>query len=159
MDRAEYQGKKKNTSSWSWWEIGILLAIFAIAAFVRLFRFNQIPFGTWYDEANAGLEALRIIKEPGYLPVFSQSISMPAHYLYLLALSFKILGVSTLSIRAVNVVFGLGTVAAAYLAGQELFDRKMGLVVAFLLAVSRWDINWSRFGMPGVTVPFFLNCW
>jgi 4-amino-4-deoxy-L-arabinose transferase-like glycosyltransferase len=159
VDRAEYQGKKKNTSSWSWWEIGILLAIFAIAAFVRLFRFNQIPFGTWYDEANAGLEALRIIKETGYLPVFSQSISMPAHYLYLIALSFKILGVFTLSIRAVNVVFGLGTVAAAYLAGQELFDRKMGLVVAFLLAVSRWDINWSRFGMPGVTVPFFLNCW
>jgi 4-amino-4-deoxy-L-arabinose transferase-like glycosyltransferase len=154
-DRAKYQGKKKKASSWSWLEIGILVAIFAIAAFMRLYRFDQVPFGTWYDEANAGLEALRIINEPGYLPVFSQLISMPAHYLYLIALSFKILGVSTLSIRAVNVVFGLGTVAAAYLVGHELFNRKMGLVVAFLLAVSRWDINWSRFGMPGVTVPLF----
>src|ERR1035437_1473371 len=72
VDIAKYQGKKKKTSSWSWWEIGILVAIFAIAAFMRLFRFDQIPFGTWYDEANAGLEALKIIKEPGYLPIFSQ---------------------------------------------------------------------------------------
>ncbi|MGD0879597.1 MAG: PA14 domain-containing protein [Anaerolineales bacterium] len=155
VDRARNQMKLKNTPAWSWPEIGILTAIFAIAAFMRLYRFDQVPFGTWYDEANAGLEALRIINQPSYLPVFSQLISMPAHYLYLIALSFKILGVSTLSIRAINVVFGLGTVAAAYLAGQELFNRKMGLVVAFLLAVSRWDINWSRFGMPGVTVPFF----
>ncbi len=31
----------------------------------------------------------------------------------------------------------------------------MGFVLAFLLAVSRWDINWSRIGMHGVTVPFF----
>ena len=153
VDRAKNQGKKNNSSPWSWLEIGILTAIFAIAAFMRLYRFNQIPFGTWYDEANAGLEALKILNQPGYLPVFSQSISMPAHYIYLLALSFKVLGISTLSIRAVNVVFGLGTVAAAFLTGQELFNRKMGLVVAFLLAVSRWDINWSRFGMPGVTVP------
>jgi 4-amino-4-deoxy-L-arabinose transferase-like glycosyltransferase len=153
VDHAKYQGKQKITSSWSWLEIGILTAIFTIAAFMRLYRFNQVPFGTWYDEANAGLEALKILNQPGYLPVFSQSISMPAHYLYLIALSFKILGVSILSLRAVNVVFGLGTVAAAFLAGQELFNRKMGLVVAFLLAVSRWDINWSRFGMPGVTVP------
>ena len=49
-----------------------VVAIFAIAAFMRLYRFDQVPFGTWYDEANAGLEALRIINEPGYLPVFSQ---------------------------------------------------------------------------------------
>ena len=45
--------------------------------------------------------------------------------------------------------------AAAYFAGRELFNRRMGLVLAFFLAVSRWDINWSRIGMHGVSVPFF----
>jgi len=150
--------KKQNTPrvhSWSWLEIGILLLIFAIAAFMRLYRFDQIPFGTWFDEADNGLNALKIINEPGYLPVFVESTNLPAHFLYLIALSFRILGVSTLSIRAVSVVFGLGTVAAAFLTGQELFNRKMGLVIAFMLAVSRWDVNWSRIGMHGITVPFF----
>jgi 4-amino-4-deoxy-L-arabinose transferase-like glycosyltransferase len=140
---------------WSWLEIGFFAAIFAIAAFMRLYRFNQVPFGTWYDEADNGLNALRILNEPGFLPVFAESTNLPAHFIYLIALSFRLLGVSTLSIRAVSVVFGLGTVAAAYLSGRELFNRKMGLVIAFILAVSRWDVNWSRIGMHGVTVPFF----
>ncbi len=136
-------------------EIGILLVIFAIAAFMRLYRFDQIPFGTWYDEADYGLNALKMINEPGYLPVFVESTGLPSHFIFLIALSFQILGVSTLSIRAVSVVFGLATVAAAFFTGQELFNRRMGIVLAFLLAVSRWDINWSRIGMHGVTVPFF----
>ncbi len=50
---------------WTWLEIGILLAIFAIAAFMRLYRFDQIPFGTWYDEADYGLNALKMINRAG----------------------------------------------------------------------------------------------
>jgi DNA-binding beta-propeller fold protein YncE/4-amino-4-deoxy-L-arabinose transferase-like glycosyltransferase len=154
LDGGKQKGDGEKTA-WSWLEIGILLAIFAIAAFMRLYRFDQIPFGTWYDEADNGLSALKILTETGYLPVYVESTNLPAHLLYLIALSFRILGVSTLSIRAVSVIFGLATVAAALLTGQELFNRKMGFVLAFLLAVSRWDINWSRIGMHGVTVPFF----
>jgi DNA-binding beta-propeller fold protein YncE len=142
-------------TSWSWIEIGLLLAIFGIAIFMRLYRFDQIPFGTWFDEADNGLNALRILNEPGYLPVYVASTNLPAHFLYLIALSFQILGVSTLAIRAVSVAIGVATVAAAFFAGQELFDRRLGLVLAFLLAVSRWDVNWSRIGMHGITVPFF----
>ncbi len=99
---------------WSWLEIGIFAIIFTIATFMRLYRFNQIPFGTWYDEADNGLNALRILNEPGFLPVYAESTNLPAHFIYLIALSFQVLGVSTLSLRAVSVVFGLGTVAAAY---------------------------------------------
>ncbi len=122
---------------------------------MRLYRFNQVPFGTWFDEASNGLNALRILNTPGYLPVFVDLDTLPAYLLYLMGLSIRILGSSTLSIRGVSVVFGLGTVAAAYLVGRELFNRRMGLVAAFILAVSRWDVNWSRIGMHGVTVPFF----
>ena len=122
---------------------------------MRLYRFDQIPFGTWYDEADYGLNALKMINQPGYLPVFVESTGLPAHFIFLIALSFQILGVSTLAIRAVSVVFGLATVAAAFFTGQSLFNRRVGLALAFLLAVARWDINWSRIGMHGVTVPFF----
>ena len=80
---------------------------------------------------------------------------LPAYLIYLIALSFRIFGTTTLAIRMVSVAFGLGTVAAGYFVGNELFDRRTGLVLAFMLAVSRWDINWSRIGMDGITVPFF----
>jgi DNA-binding beta-propeller fold protein YncE/4-amino-4-deoxy-L-arabinose transferase-like glycosyltransferase len=135
--------------------LSLLLLIMVAAGFMRLYRFDQVPYGTWYDEADNGLYALRILNDPGYRPVYVESTNLPAHFLYLVAFSFRLFGVSTLAIRAVSVVIGLLTVAAAYLVGRELFSRRMGLVLACLLAVCRWDINWSRIGMHGVSTPLF----
>jgi 4-amino-4-deoxy-L-arabinose transferase-like glycosyltransferase len=146
---------QSNNKKWNWLEMGIFLAILGLAAFMRLYRFDKIPFGLWYDEADNGLSALSIFTQSEYLPVFVKSTNLPAHFLYLIAFSFRILGVSTLAIRAVSVVFGMATVVASFFLGNELFNRRMGLVLAFFLAVSRWDINWSRIGMHGVSVPFF----
>jgi 4-amino-4-deoxy-L-arabinose transferase-like glycosyltransferase len=146
---------QSNNKKWNWLEVGIFLAILVIAAFMRLYRLNQIPFGLWYDEADDGVNALRLLNSPEYLPVFVKSTALPAHYIYIIAFFFRILGVSTFSLRAVSVVFGLATVVAAFFTGQELFNRKLGLALAFFLAVARWDIIWSRIGMHGVSVPFF----
>jgi len=41
----------------------LLLAILLLAFFFRLYRFNSIPFGTWYDEADGGLHALRVLED------------------------------------------------------------------------------------------------
>ncbi len=138
-----------------------LLLTLAVAAFMRLYRFGSLPYGTWYDEADNGLQVLRILSQPGYWPVYVESTNLPAHFLYLIAVSFGLFGVSTLSIRAVTVAFGLGTVVVGYLAGRELFERRVALTLAFLLAVSRWDVNFSRLGIHGVTTPFFalLTVW
>ncbi len=150
---SKVEGNEENNKEWTWLEAGIFLVIMAIAAFMRLYRFDQVPFGLWYDEADNGLVALNILNSPDYLPVFATTL--PAHLFYLIALSFKILGVSTLAIRAVSVVFGMATIVVSFFLGNELFNRRMGLVLAFFLAVSRWDVNWSRIGMHAVSVPFF----
>jgi len=140
---------------WSRVELVMLVTIFAIAAFMRLYHFNEFPFGTYYDEADNGLSARRILEQADYRPVYVESTHLPAHYLYLIAGAFRVFGVSTQSMRLASVAVGLVTVAAAYLTGRELFGRRIGLVAAFLLAVSRWDINWSRIAMHGVTTPMF----
>ncbi len=146
---------QSNNKKWNLLELGSFLAILVIAAFMRLYRFDQIPFGLWYDEADNGLSALSILNQSDYLPVFVKSTNLPAHFLYLIAFSFRILGVSALTIRAVSVAFGMATVVASFFLGNELFNRRIGLALAFFLAISRWDVNWSRIGMHGVTVPFF----
>jgi 4-amino-4-deoxy-L-arabinose transferase-like glycosyltransferase len=142
-------GRRKGLS---WLEASVLIFILAVAAFMRLYRFDEIPFGLWHDEAENGLSALRILNE-GHLPLFENTL--PAHFLYLIAFLFRVLGVSTLSLRTVSVLFGLATTLVAFLLGSELFNRRLGLVLAFFLAVSRWDVNWSRIAMQGATVPFF----
>ena len=141
-------------------ELSLLLLILVVAAFFRLYRFHDVPYGLWYDEADNGLWARRLLEYPALRPVYASTTNLPAHFLYLVMLAFRLFGDSMWSIRAVAVAFGLLTVVAAYFCGRELFGwsgagRYLGLFLAFLIAVSMWDVNWSRIGMHGVTVPFF----
>jgi sugar lactone lactonase YvrE len=133
------------------WLLGILL----LALFMRLFQFFSLPFGTWYDEATAGLEARRILQESTFRPVFSVAMNQVAHHLYLLALSMRLLGDNIIALRSVSVLFGLGTVVAAYLFGREYGGRRWGLLLAVLVAGMRWHVNFSRIAMNGVDATFF----
>lgn len=146
----------EETRPWSITERVAMAAILALGVFMRLYRFDELPYGTWYDEAENGLQALRILEQPDFWPLFVGSIHAPAHYLYLIAGSFQILGPTTEAIRAVSVVMGLGAVWSGYLVGRELFGRRLpGLTVAFLIAVSAWTVNFSRIGMYNIATPFF----
>lgn len=131
-----------------------LILILFLAAFMRLYHLDTVPYGFWYDEADNGLQVRRMIKDPGWRPVHT---NLPTHFLYLTLFSFRLFGQTPLAMRAVAVVLGWLTVPAAYLAGRELFpgDRRLALALAFFLAVSRWDVNWSRIALHGVSVPLF----
>ena len=148
----------ENYDKWNVWEIVAFVGILVVATFLRLYRFDEIPFGVWFDEAENAISALRILND-GYLPQFD--ITLPAHFIYLMALSFKIFGVSSLAMRAACVVLGVVNVAISFFLGREIFDRRLGLIFAFFLATSRWHINWSRIGMHAISVPLFtiLSMW
>lgn len=152
MDEA---GDQDAAGRQNWWSVGGLAVILVVALFMRFWQFDQIPFGTWYDEAEAGLLALRILNNPAYRPIFEGSINMPAHYLYLITFFFHYVDISTQSIRLASVVMGVAMVGAAYLAGRELFGRLWGLALAFVVAVARWSVNFSRIGMYNISTPFF----
>ena len=132
-----------------------LLVILAVALFLRLYQFPSIPFGTWYDEAVAGIDARRVLQDVSFRPVFWESMNHPAHHLYLFALAMRLLGDNILSLRIVSVFFGMGTVLTAYLFGREYAGRRWGLLLAFMVATMRWDINFSRIAMNSIDVPFF----
>ncbi len=142
-------------SRWHWIEIAALVVVFLLAILFRFNQLNTMPYGLWFDEADNGLNALQIFSDPENIPVFAASTRLPAHLIYLIAFSIKLFGPSVFSIRLVSALFGVGTVAAAFLTGKELFNRRTGIVLAFFLAVARWDVIWSHIGMHGITVPFF----
>jgi len=147
------RGSVPGELSWTRGELGLLLVILALGALVRLWDLETLPYGTWYDEAENGLVGLRILEEPGYLPIYEPRVNSAGHYLLLLAGSLRLVGSSTLALRAVSALLGTAAVAAGYLVGRELFGRRWGLALAFLLAVCRWSINFSRIGMYNIATP------
>ena len=142
-------------AKWNWTLAVCLLAVVTLATVLRVYRLGQLPFGTWYDEAANGLEALRIINEPQYRPVYTDGVNSAGHYLFLIVAAFKLFGINIESIRLVSAVMGVGVVLAAYLAGREIFGNTIGLVFAVCLGVSRWAIDFSRLGMYNISTPLF----
>ena len=67
----------------------------------------------------------------------------PAYYLPLI-LWAKIFGLNEVSTRSFSVLTGLGSIVLVYLVGRELFDKRVGLVGAFLMAISGIQIYYSQ---------------
>lgn len=146
IDRPSFSGRSL--------AIGLILVVW-LAWFMRLHHFGELPYGIWFDEAEAGLEARRMVADPGYRPVFYPLINVTGQQLATYALALSWFGDNIYSLRLVSVLFGLGGVLAAYLFGRELRGPRFGLTLAFLVAVARWHVNFSRIAMTGVDAPFF----
>lgn len=132
--------------------LGIILLL---ALALRVWQYAHLPFGIWYDEAEAGLQARRWLSTPLYKPAFYDPINISGQMLWLYSLALRYFSDTVWGMRLVSVGFGLGGVSAAFLLGRELRGARFGLIFAFLLAVMRWDVNFSRIAMTGIDTPFF----
>ncbi|MFW5691079.1 MAG: ArnT family glycosyltransferase [Chloroflexota bacterium] len=76
-------------------------------------------------------------------------------YADLQARSVALLGPSLLALRLASAVFGTLTVAAVYLLGVWLGDRRAGLLAALLLATFPPHVHFSRLAFNNIADPFF----
>lgn len=136
-------------AGWGW------LALFGAALLVRLLWLDHLPFGVWYDEAANGLEALRILNEPAYRPIYTDGVNSTGHYLWLLAGAIQVWGATPEALRVISALLGAATAAAAFWVGDELHGRTVAWVWAVLAAVARWSITFSRIGMYNMATPLF----
>lgn len=144
------------TAPWTTGQRLVVIAIICIGLFMRMHELATFPPGAWYDEAAAGLEALRILEQPDYRPLYVSGLMGPEHYVYLVSFLFLILPKITFVVRLATVITGALSVPAAYLAGSHLFGRGPALAFAFLIAVSRWSVNFSRIGMYNIPMTLFV---
>ncbi len=147
-----------------------LLAVLAAASFFRLWQIGVLPPGFHFDESFEGLEAWRILTDPGYRPIFlTGNFGVPPLNAYANALTFWLferLGgeAGPTAMRVTAAFFGVLGVLAVYALAAELrrLDRRSGgswltpvfpLLAAAALATMRWHIHFSRMGIEPVIVP------
>ena len=135
--------------------LAALALILVFAAGLRLYHLQELPAGLWYDEADNIFHARLIANDPGGSPVYVPSTNLPSMFLFPMALVVDLAGVSISAGRLVSVGFSLAGIVAVFLLVRLALGQGMGLLAAFLTAVMRWDINWARIGMHGITAPLF----
>ncbi len=135
---------------------------------MRFWRINSLPPGFYYAEAYEGMEAWRILTDPGYHPVFlPRNNGVPPLNAYANAVMFGLFRLfggeaGPVAMRVTAACFGVLAVLALYGLACELrqLDRaKASLSIGFpffaaaVLAVMRWHIHFSRIGIEPILTP------
>lgn len=134
--------------------IGMVLLLILVASILRLVAFGAVPPSPDWDEAALGYNAYSILHtgkdEYGqFLPVVLRSFDdyKPALYSYLIIPFLFVFGLSIQAVRMPSVLFGVATVVAVFFLFEHLFNnKKLSFLIAFLLAISPWHIQFSRIG-------------
>lgn len=120
----------------------IIILLFLIGFLLRIYDLGVQSF--WLDEAISSNAAVALLKSGS--PTFPSGILYDRSILntLLITLSFKIFGVNEFAARFPSVLFGTLTILLVYLIGSKWGNQRIGIIAAFLIAFSVWEIAWSR---------------
>lgn len=113
----------------------LLLAVLFIGIILRVYGLSEQNY--WYDE----FITLEVAKGST-----DSIISGSRPLLYLIFVHFWIenFGISEFATRLLSVIFGVSSIALIYFIGKSLFDQKIGVLSAFFMSVSKFQIYYSQ---------------
>jgi 4-amino-4-deoxy-L-arabinose transferase-like glycosyltransferase len=131
----------------------LIILILVLATFLRFYKLSSYP-ALNADEASNAYDAYSLIQtgtdQHGHpWPVTFQSFNdyKPGLYVYSDIPFVKTMGLNELSARIPGAAAGVLSVLVIYLLVAELFkNRKLATISALFLAISPWDIQFSRGG-------------
>lgn len=130
----------------------MLILIVFLAAFLRVYRLDQIPPSLNWDEAAAGYNAYTIANwgrdEWGhFFPLVFTSFQDDKHpvHIYLSAPIIKLFGLSDFTARLTSAIIGILSVLIIFYLARLIFGSDLAaLLSALFLAVSPYAIHFSR---------------
>ena len=130
----------------AWHDIGIepsaaiVAALIVVGAALRFYGLNRQGF--WYDEANSDLLVRHSLGEMlGLLPATE---STPPLYYVLAWFWTRLFGTGEAGLRSLSALFGVVLIPVAYTLGKAAVTRRVGLVLAALVAFNPMLIWYSQ---------------
>lgn len=126
------------------WILITLLLLLSAGWFLRTVDLEIMPYVLSGDEGSAGLVGREFVEGTRDDLLGLGWFSFPALYFWLLSLLQSLFGRTVFAIRILSSIAGTITIAATYLAGAQLFNRKVGLIAAAWLATFHFHVFFSR---------------
>lgn len=134
-----------------------IVAVTAVAAAARLFRFSEVPPGLWADEtaiARVALEGLDGHGQPPWQVIPHLEIAWA--YVWVEALVLKLLPPGILAVRLLGTLAGILVAPALYLLARRFLRHGVAVLVGALWGVAFWPLNMGRWGHANSFTPLFL---
>lgn len=139
------------------WVLVALLFIMAIGAFFYFYRLDDVPAEMTSDHAEKVLDTYDVLSGK-FSVFFERNTGREPLQFYANAL-VVLLGIAPLDMLALKVVgacAGVLTIPAVFLLAREMFDDEVGLLAAFLFAVSILPLALARIGLRYPLSPLFV---
>ena len=131
------------------WLTGIII-------FGGVLRFYRIDYqSVWLDELHTINESSPSNSLGDLYTAITNGEQMPPLYFYSVYFLFKIFGYTTFVVRMYSAFLGVGSIYAFYILGKELFDKKTGIIGAFLLSVNYFHLFYSQESRPYIFLFLF----
>ncbi len=115
--------------------IWILLALVILAAGLRIYHLSYKSISI--DEAIGSFYAVEDLERVVILTI--NDVHPPLFYV-VHHFWIKIFGTSEMALRSIAIFFALLSILLLYRLGSIIFNRKIGLIAAFLLSISPWHV-------------------
>lgn len=130
----------------------LLLLAIVTAACLRFVYLGRLPPGLYRDEAFNGLDALGVL-DGQHAVYFQANNGREPLFIYLTALSIARFGRSAMAVRLAAAVVGTLTTWFTYKLAASWFGRRVGLLSAWLWAITLWPVHLSRIGLRPILLP------
>lgn len=132
-------------------------AVFALAAFYRLYLLDQVPPEMFSDHAEKLIDVSNLLWGDHAI-FFPRNTGREALQMYLTAAMSKIFGtgISFLSLKLGTCLAGLFALPFIYLLGKEIKNREVGLLAMFFAGIAYWPNVISRVALRFALYPAFL---
>lgn len=127
----KYKGKNINFKI-------LLGVILGLAIILRFYNLGTESY--WIDEMSTVVEGQESLPQL----LSSGRLDQPPAYYLLFHFWIKVLGTEEVSTRAFSVIAGLIAIFLLFLIGSKLFGKDVGLISAFLMAISEYQIYYSQ---------------
>ena len=137
------------------WNV-LVLAVFGIALFFRLYRTQSVPAEPFSDHAEKILDVYDI-SQGNYSVYFPRNTGREAIQMYWTFLIANVFGtgLSYLSLKLGTALLGILTLPYIYLLGKEFGNKRVGLFALFLFGIAYWPNVISRIGLRFPLYPLF----
>jgi len=120
----------------------LLLVLLGSGGFLRLWNLGVPSF--WVDEVNTVFAADSIIKTGSPTLPSGMVYDRALLHTYAVVPLYRFFGVSETTTRLPSAIFGLFSILMAYFLGREIFSHRVGMLSAFFVTFSHFEVGWSR---------------
>lgn len=135
----------------------VVLSIFALGCFFRLYKFATIPFGINHDGSLFGLAAIDLWQKlPNLTPFYTGWIGETMYH-YILGINFLIFGISPETIKLTGAIIGIISLSVFYFLAINVQKKQAALFSLFFLSISGLHIIMGKSGWSVILIPLFQS--